>query len=517
MVGTLMEEEEREGCVDLHRFHEVPTWARVLLTLLYSALLVTGVVGNAVTVLVTVRRRRRAGLQSRVSYHMVSLAVSDLLVLAVGVPVELATVVWRPAGAGEAACKLHFFLWDACTYATLLNIAAFSAERYLAVCHPFRARAMTRSRTKAMLLAVWLLAVVSALPMLFAMGLEDAYEALRATARSRARASGCSAVLARHNGTALVCTGLRARETMMRATVYTCLAVFLVVLAAVAYMCRKMVVRIEGLGAGEVSAKWEKGGGGGDSSSSSKKKEEKEDEGDEEQRQQLGREQEEDEKEHRKDERKSRRVMTGTKKAPRSKLDAAKRQSVLMLELVVLALAVCWLPFQATRIMSVVRSHGEWTVAYYRAFQVTHRITDCFFFLSSTVNPALYCLSSPRFRHAFWQCLCCRFRKNAEENGAGGRMAGTGAAAVAVAGRRERRGDSSHGITESDSSTDATGGGVFGRGLSIFTKTRWGRGKGRAAPAGALPVGGPDRPGAGPAEHTVQLVGSVATLDESSV
>nr|XP_032821210.1 G-protein coupled receptor 39-like [Petromyzon marinus] len=512
MAGALMEEaEEDEGCVDLHRFHEVPTWARVLLTLLYSTLLVTGVVGNAVTVLVTVRRRRRAGLQSRVSYHMLSLAVSDLLVLAVGVPVELATVVWRPAGAGEAACKLHFFLWDACTYATLFNIAAFSAERYLAVCHPFRARAMTRSRTKAMLLAVWLLAVVSALPMLFAMGLEDAYEALRETARSRARASDCSAVLARHNGTALVCTSLRARETMLRATVYTCLAAFLVVLAAVAYMCREMVVRIEGLGAGEVSAKWEKGGGGGDRSSSSKKEDEQQ-----QQRQQLGRQQEEDEKETRKEERKHRRVITGTKKAPRSKLDAAKRQSVLMLELVVLALAVCWLPFQATRIMSVVRSHGEWTVAYYRAFQITHRITDCFFFLSSTVNPALYCLSSPQFRHAFWQCLCCRFCKDAEENVAGGRTARTGAAAAAATGRSER-GDSSHGITDSDSSTYATGGGVFARGLSIFTKTRWGRGKGRAAPAGALPVGGPGPPGAGPAEHTVQLVGSAATVDESSV
>ncbi|XP_066529173.1 neurotensin receptor type 1 [Hoplias malabaricus] len=149
-------------------------YSKVLVTVIYVVLFAVGCLGNSVTLYTLLSRKSLQSLQSTVHYHLSSLAVSDLLILLLGMPVELYNFIWvhHPWAFGEVACKGYYFLRDGCSYATAFNIASLSVERYMAICHPFKAKsAMSRSRTKKLISGMWAAAFLLATPMLFTMGL----------------------------------------------------------------------------------------------------------------------------------------------------------------------------------------------------------------------------------------------------------------------------------------------------------------------------------------------------------
>ncbi|XDV29939.1 hypothetical protein PO909_032956 [Leuciscus waleckii] len=217
-------EEEQKDWKSLEPTHGV----KVFLTVLYCLILTLGIVGNSVTIHVAQVLQRNGYLQKNVTDHMVSLACSDLLVLLIGMPVELYSAIWFPfsSSSGDAACRIYNFLFEACSYATILNVATLSFERYMAICHPFRYKALSGSRTTKLLLSAWLCSFLVALPLLIVTGTEGYVPEGRQ--------------MPVQNLT--FCTNLSQHWVMYRTSIFTAFVLYLLVLVGVALMCRAMIV-----------------------------------------------------------------------------------------------------------------------------------------------------------------------------------------------------------------------------------------------------------------------------------
>lgn len=206
-----------------------PNYAvKIFLTVLYSLMLVTGIVGNSVTIRVTQVLKRNGYLQKNVTDHMVSLACSDLLVLLIGMPVELYSAIWFPftSTSGNATCKIYNFLFEACSYATILNVATLSFERYVAICHPFHFKALGGKRTSGLITFAWLVSVLVALPLLIATGTQG-----HIPVRAETPVQNLT-----------FCTNLRERWVMYRTSIFVAFIVYMIVLICVAVMCRAMIL-----------------------------------------------------------------------------------------------------------------------------------------------------------------------------------------------------------------------------------------------------------------------------------
>ncbi|XP_060480107.1 neuromedin-U receptor 1 [Panthera onca] len=129
----------------------------------YLLIFVVGAVGNGLTCTVILRHK---AMRTPTNYYLLSLAVSDLLVLLVGLPLELYEM-WHnyPFLLGAGGCYFRTLLFETVCLASVLNVTALSVERYVAVVHPLQARStMTRVHVRRVLGAIWGLAVLCSLP-----------------------------------------------------------------------------------------------------------------------------------------------------------------------------------------------------------------------------------------------------------------------------------------------------------------------------------------------------------------
>ncbi|XP_074860485.1 neuromedin-U receptor 1 [Carettochelys insculpta] len=129
----------------------------------YLLIFVVGAIGNALTCLVIVRHRF---MRTPTNYYLFSLAVSDLLVLLLGMPLELYEM-WSnyPFLLGTGGCYFKTLLFEAVCFASILNVTALSVERYIAVVHPLKAKyVVTRKHAKRVIGSVWVLSVLCSIP-----------------------------------------------------------------------------------------------------------------------------------------------------------------------------------------------------------------------------------------------------------------------------------------------------------------------------------------------------------------
>ncbi|XP_025404902.1 pyrokinin-1 receptor-like isoform X1 [Sipha flava] len=140
-----------------------PLYIVVPMIIMYSVIFVTGVIGNSITCLVIAKHKY---MHTATNYYLFSLAVSDLILLVSGLPQEMWSI-WSkyPYIFGEIFCQLRGLFAEMSANATVLTITAFTAERYVAICHPFMAQSMSKlSRAVKLIVIIWLVAVMFAIP-----------------------------------------------------------------------------------------------------------------------------------------------------------------------------------------------------------------------------------------------------------------------------------------------------------------------------------------------------------------
>ncbi|KAF0759274.1 pyrokinin-1 receptor-like isoform X3 [Aphis craccivora] len=80
--------------------------------------------------------------------------------------INMMVIIYRyPYVFGEIFCQLRGLFSEMSANATVLTITAFTAERYVAICHPFMAQSMSKlSRAVKLIIIIWLVAVLFAIP-----------------------------------------------------------------------------------------------------------------------------------------------------------------------------------------------------------------------------------------------------------------------------------------------------------------------------------------------------------------
>ncbi|NXP76903.1 NMUR1 protein, partial [Ramphastos sulfuratus] len=142
--------------------------------IIYLMIFVVGAVGNTLTCIVILRHRF---MRTPTNYYLFSLAVSDLLVLLLGMPLELYDL-WSnyPFLLGTSGCYFKTLLFEAVCFASILNVTALSVERYIAVVHPLKAKyVVTRNHAKRVIITIWALSVVCSIPNTSLHGLQPLY------------------------------------------------------------------------------------------------------------------------------------------------------------------------------------------------------------------------------------------------------------------------------------------------------------------------------------------------------
>ncbi|XP_013773417.1 pyrokinin-1 receptor-like isoform X1 [Limulus polyphemus] len=148
------------------------------MTLIYTVILVTGVVGNICTCVVIARNKY---MHTATNYYLFSLAVSDLLLLILGLPQEMYQLWQRyPYIFGEFFCIFRGLTSETSTNASILTITAFTVERYLAICHPLRAHTMSKlSRAIMAIIIIWLVSAMCAVPLAIQFGIVHVFCTLK--------------------------------------------------------------------------------------------------------------------------------------------------------------------------------------------------------------------------------------------------------------------------------------------------------------------------------------------------
>lgn len=133
------------------------------LSIIYSLFFVLGVLGNLATCLVIIKNEY---MRTTTNIYLFNLALADLGTLVLAMPAEL-YLMWRqyPWTFGEVLCDVKVVITETLIYASILTIVAFTIERYQAICHPLSLNSRSGAgRAKRMILLVWVVSLVSALP-----------------------------------------------------------------------------------------------------------------------------------------------------------------------------------------------------------------------------------------------------------------------------------------------------------------------------------------------------------------
>ncbi|XP_015930193.1 pyrokinin-1 receptor-like [Parasteatoda tepidariorum] len=330
------------------------------ITIIYTVILVTGLIGNICTCVVIIRNKH---MRTVTNYYLFSLAISDLLLLVVGLPQEL-YLLWNkyPYVFGEVFCIIRGFASEMSTNASILTITSFTMERYCAICHPLRTHTMSKlSRAVIVIICVWIIGGFSAIHVAIQFGV----------------------VFQQYNGEEILETAeCTLKNPLEHAFVSSTLVFFIIPMAIISVFY--ILIGIQLRASDEVSRnsircdeQTENLNGNGKQFSLK--------------RVHL-----------------ARLLKRHSTRSIRGAGASSRKAVIKMLFAVVVAFFLCWAPFHAQRLMAIYVVDQTPTVI--TIYTVLTHISGVTYYVSATINPILYSIMSKKFRHAFKNTLahCCR-------------------------------------------------------------------------------------------------------------
>lgn len=143
-----------------------PTVVVVLFVLFYFLVFVFSVAGNSFVLDVCYRAVKRKPSESSLKWFIATLALADLTFTILSI-FDLISFLLTWVG-GQVTCKLQSYLIEACYSASIMTLVAISFERLKAVVEPFSARISAQEVVYRKLVALWVVSLVAASPLLYA-------------------------------------------------------------------------------------------------------------------------------------------------------------------------------------------------------------------------------------------------------------------------------------------------------------------------------------------------------------
>ncbi|XP_066497108.1 5-hydroxytryptamine receptor 2A [Hoplias malabaricus] len=142
-------------------------WAALLIL---AAVVIT-VTGNILVIMAVSLERK---LQNATNYFLMSLAVADMLLGLLVMPVSMVTILYGYSWPLPAVlCPVWIYLDVLLSTASIMHLCAISLDRYVAIRNPFHhSRSNSRSRARAKITAVWTISAGISMP-IPVLGLRD--------------------------------------------------------------------------------------------------------------------------------------------------------------------------------------------------------------------------------------------------------------------------------------------------------------------------------------------------------
>ncbi|XP_066433937.1 QRFP-like peptide receptor [Eleutherodactylus coqui] len=151
----------------LFNFNKEPV--TICLTLMYILSFVVGIVGNIMSIKVLTRKRTgRTSSLSATRSLLINLAICDLMVVCVCMPITVGNLIYKAWVYGDFLCRAVPFIQAVSVSASVLTLTVISVNRYYNVHNPLNARSFfTQRKIYGTIVVVWLISSSICLPLIF--------------------------------------------------------------------------------------------------------------------------------------------------------------------------------------------------------------------------------------------------------------------------------------------------------------------------------------------------------------
>jgi len=144
---------------------------------LYSGILVWSLIGNILVIAVILRNKH---LKTNFNYLIVNMAISDLAIPCLALPLKIVEVNVRPmewlvdGPFGNLLCKLSYFAADISPAVSAFSLVVIAANRFVAIARPMQ-RKLSRSGTLKLIAGTWIMSMVLLSPYFYTFRLDATY------------------------------------------------------------------------------------------------------------------------------------------------------------------------------------------------------------------------------------------------------------------------------------------------------------------------------------------------------